>query len=267
MKRIPSLEALGMTRLEAVSYAFLVANPASTGYGVSKGIGKPTANVYRALESLERKGAVRNDRGSPPKFRAVPPAELLDQLEREFMDRRAIASTALAALEAATDRDDDADGMFALATAEQVTGRTRLMLTAARRIALVDAGPDAFDLLSDAVDDARSRRVRVLVRVRGPAQAGHPDTIAVAAGDAAGEGAIRAVMDAREALIARLDADAATAREAVWTRSPLFVRTLHDALATELFYTRIERGLSEGLSVDELEGFYEECRRLRSPAD
>ncbi len=262
MKRIPSLEALGLTRLEALAYSYLVANPATTGYKVSKGIGKPTANVYRALESLERKGAVRNDRASPPLFRAVPPAELLDQLEREFMDRREIASQALESLSAGADIDDD--GMFALVTAQQVLGRARILLTAARRLALVDAEPNVFVQLTDTIDDARAHGVRVVVRVRGSVDADHTDTTVDAAPGADTAGALRIAADAREALLATIVADGTGVRDAIWTRSSLFARTLHEALATDAFYGQVERGLADGLSVDELEGFFERCRRIRS---
>jgi HTH-type transcriptional regulator, sugar sensing transcriptional regulator len=262
MKRIPSLEALGLTRLESLAYSYLVANPATTGYRVSKGIGKPTANVYRALESLERKGAVRNDHASPPLFRAVPPAELLDQLEREFMDRREIASQALESLTVGTDTDDD--GMFALATADQVLGRARILLTAARRLALVDAAPEAFAQLTDTIDDARARGVRLVVRVRGPVDTTHTDTMVDTAPGAQAAGALRLVADAREALLATITAEGTGARDAIWTRSSLFARTLHEALATDLFYGQVERGLEDGLSVDELEGFFERCRHIRS---
>ncbi len=263
MKRIPSLEALGLTRLEALAYTYLVANPGTTGYGVSRGIGKPTANVYRALESLERKGAVRNDRASPPLYRAVPPGELFDQLEREFMDRREIAARALAALAVQPDADDD--GMFALTTAEQVMGRLRILLTAARRFALVDGAPEILESLEDAVGDARARGTRVVILARGAARVPHGDTFEDRSAGGERPGALRAVADAREALIARLSPDGG-ARDALWTRSALFARTLHDAVANDVFYVLVEQGLREGLSVEELEGAFDGCRALRALA-
>lgn len=263
MKPIPSLEALGLTRLEALVYAYLVAHPSTTGYKVSKGIGKPTANVYRALESLERKGAVTNDRASPPLFLAVAPDELLDQLEREFMDRRQIAAQALASVAAEPDTDDD--GIFPVRTTDQVTGRARMFLTAARRVVLVDAMPPMLGLLADAVDDARSRRVRVIVLARGASESAHDDTIVDEDARRRTAGALRIAADAREALIATVTPDA-SARDGIWTRSPLVARTLHDAIANDMFFVLVEQGLRDGLSVDELEGAFERCRALRALA-
>jgi sugar-specific transcriptional regulator TrmB len=265
MKTIPSLESLGLTRLESLAYAFLVAHPASTGYKVSKGIGKPTANVYRALESLDRKGAVTNDRASPPLFRAVAPDQLLDQLEREFMDRREIAARTLASLEVAPEAGDD-DGVFALKTADQVAGRARVLLMAARRVAMIDAPGAVLAPLADTVDDARNRGVRVITLLRGADAGDHADTVPMAASGADGAAPFRVVADGREALIATVATDRATLRDGLWTRSALVARTLHDAIANEVFFVLVEDGLRGGLSVDELEGAFERCRMMRALA-
>jgi len=263
MKPIPSLEALGLTQLEALAYAYLVANPATTGYRVSKGIGKPTANVYRALEGLERKGAVTNDRASPPLFRAVAPDELFDQLEREFMDRREIAARALASL--AVESDVDEDGVFTLKTVDQVMGRTRVMLAAARRMVVLDAPPDVQAEFKAAIADARARGARVFVIARGAAgDTKHTDTIVDTTVSASEMPALRIVLDAREALIATVAPATNAVRDAVWTRNDLFVRTLHDAIANDAFFILVEQGLRDGLSVDELEGAYERCRAIRA---
>ncbi|HEX5131352.1 MAG TPA: helix-turn-helix domain-containing protein [Candidatus Krumholzibacteria bacterium] len=258
MRSIPSLEALGLTRLETLAYVFLVANPGATGYRVSKGTGKPTANVYRALESLERKGAVTRDRASPPLYRAVPPAELLDRLEVEFMDRREIAARALSAIEPGADPDDD--GIYVLKRVEQVTGRARILLSAARRIALLEATPGLIATVDDAIDDARARGVRVLVLSRGSGAGNHADTLI---GDVASGGLLRMTVDGREAIIAALSA-AGEVREAWWTRSAVVAATLHDAVANAGFFLQVERGLREGLSVDDVEAAFERCRELRT---
>lgn len=261
MKHIPSLEALGLTRLEALAYAYLVAHPAATGYKVSKGIGKPTANVYRALEGLERKGAVRNNRDTPPLFHAVAPDELLDQLEQDFMDRREIAAQALRALEPLESADADDDGVFTLKSAEQVVGRARVMLSAVRRVALLDLPAPLASSLQDAVADARARGARVTVLAH-DAPAKHRDTIVVHGDDAR---VLRLAVDGRYVLLASLTADGGV-RDAIGSRNPLLARSLHDALATDAFYARVAQGVRDGLSVDEVEEAFERCRELRTPA-
>jgi sugar-specific transcriptional regulator TrmB len=256
-----SLESLGLTQMESLAYAYLVANPASTGYRIARGIGKPTANVYRALESLERKGAVVHDRSATPSFRAIAPDDLLTRLERDFLERKALASRELAAL-----RPDEGDErLYTLASPSQVIARARTILASARRLVMLEA-PDAMaETLAQEIRDARSRGVRTVTRMRGatPADSHADDFVEAGAPQPGSKPALRMVADAREALLASLSPDGSRVRDAVWTRSDFFARTLHDALTSELLYRRIERGLSDGLSVDEVEGAFELCRELR----
>ena len=239
MKSARALEALGLTQMEALAYTYLVANPSSTGYRVARGIGKPTANVYRALESLERKGAVIHDRSATPSFRALSPGDLLTRFEHEFRERRTLAERELAAL-----RPDEGDERFyALSALEPVLARVRLMLASARRLVWLDAPAEIAVLLAPEIQRERARGVRVVVESPAPV--------------------LRVVADAREALLAALSADNTRVRDAVWTRSTLFARTMHEALASNLLYAKIAAGLTDGLSVDEIEGAFEACRELR----
>jgi sugar-specific transcriptional regulator TrmB len=250
-----ALESLGLGHIEALSYAYLAGNPPSTGYRVARGIGKPTANVYRALEALERKGLVAHDRGTPPSYRALPPDDMLALLEREFMERKAVAARELATLR----READDEKFYALKTPEQVSSRAHVLLAAARKIALVEGPVAMIDGLGAAVDDARSRGVRVLILTDGTMAAPHADAI----GDPHRRIAtIRMAADAREALIAALP-DGNRVREAVWTRSTLFARMLHDALVCEIFYGLIERSLEDGVSAEEVETAFDRCRKIR----
>lgn len=250
-----ALESLGLGHIEALSYAYLAGNPPSTGYRVARGIGKPTANVYRALEALERKGLVSHDRGTPPSYRALPPGDMLALLEREFMERKAVAARELADLR----RESDDEKFYALKSREQVSSRAHVLLAAARKIALIE-GPVAWvESLGAAVDDARSRGVRVLIRTDGTMATPHADAI----GDPHRRiTTIRMAADAREALIAALP-DEDRVREAVWTRSTLLARMLHDALVCEIFYGLIERSLEDGVSAEEVETAFDRCRKIR----
>lgn len=250
-----ALESLGLGHIEALSYAYLAGSPSSTGYRVARGIGKPTANVYRALEALERKGLVVHDRGTPPAYRALPPDDMLALLEREFMQRKALAARELADFR----RESDDEKFYALKSREQVLSRAHVLLAAVRKIALLEAPVAVIDSLAGPVDDARSRGVRVLVLTDGAAAAPHADVT----GDTHRRiTTIRMAADAREALIADLPDDSRV-REAVWTRSALFARMLHDALVSEIFYGLIERSLEDGVSAEEVETAFDRCRKIR----
>ena len=253
------LEALGLTPIEALAYAYLVAAPSVTGYRVARGIGKPTANVYRALEGLERKGAVTRDRSPVPLFRAVSPDELLNRLEQEFSRRRSAAARELASLHA----DESDERFYTVTDPDQLAGRARLMLAAARRVVLIDGPADVVDALHESVRDARDRGVRVVVIARGKATDAHPDTRSDTVARRGERPPLRMVADAREALMGLLSADGTRARDAMWTRSRLFATTLHEALTTECFYLQVGRDAIDGLSADEVERSYERCREIR----
>src|SRR5215468_10366506 len=110
---IDALTRLGFTALEAEVYTFLLGEPGATGYRIAQGIGKPVANTYKALESLQRKGAILVEDDESRRFRAVPAEELLLGLERDFAQTRAQAARALARL--GTDEASD-DRVYQLAT-------------------------------------------------------------------------------------------------------------------------------------------------------
>ena len=253
-----SLESLGLTQIEALAYTWLVANPSSTGYRVARGIGKPTANVYRALESLGRKGAVLQDRAATPSFRALAPDDLLARLEHEFMQRKHTAAQKLAKLQP----DEGDERIYALNSPEQVMTRARVMLASARRLVLVDAMTSLAGALESEMAEARSRRVRVIARARQGAP-DHQDTFPATRLAPGTRPSMRMVADAREVLLAAFDPDETRTLEAYWTRSTFLARSLHDALAAELCCARVEAMMADGLSVDEVETLFEEWRATR----
>lgn len=264
-----SLESLGLTQMEALAYAYLVINPSSTGYRVARGIGKPTANVYRALESLGRKGAVLQDRATTPSFRALSPDDLLARLEHDFMQRKGAAAEKLASLQP----DEGDERIYALNSPDQVLTRARIVLASSRRLVLVDASVALLATLHREIGETRTRGVRLLVRARAlpafrenatsPALPAHHDTFEDVPPSPGTLPSLRMVSDAREVLLAAFDPEEARTREAFWTRSSFLARSMHDALAAELCGARIEAMTAEGLSVDEVEAVIEEWREAR----
>jgi sugar-specific transcriptional regulator TrmB len=201
--------------------------------------------VYGALESLGRKGAVLQDRGATPSFRALAPDDLLARLEHDFMKRKNAAAAKLASLQP----DPGDERIYALNSPEQVMTRARVMLASARKLVLIDVATTIAKELDETIAEARSRRVRVLTRdsVRSPGILP----------------SLRMVCDAREVLLAAFDHDEVRTREAIWTRSSFLARSLHDALAAEICCARVEAMMADGLNVDEVEAVFEEWRDAR----
>src|SRR5690349_17339697 len=113
---LDSLVSLGFTPLEAEVYVCLVEDSPATGYRIAQTVGRPVAGVYKTIESLANKGSVVLDEGESRQCRAVPPAELLARLEREFLAEKSRAAAGLAKLKP----PPDDDRVYQLRTVAQV---------------------------------------------------------------------------------------------------------------------------------------------------
>src|SRR5262249_17569266 len=143
---VEPISLLGFTELEATVYAYLVQHSPATGYRVAHAVGKPIANTYKAIESLQRKGAVLVDGTANRLCRAVPPDEVLEQVERTFRQRHGEASRVLSRLPLA----GEDHGVYSITARSQVVDRCRAMLARARALALVDLFPAP---LAEVLDD------------------------------------------------------------------------------------------------------------------
>lgn len=83
-KVLEALSQLGLNQLEAEIYRFLISENPASGYRVSQGISKPTANVYKALESLLKKGAVLQVDQRKKIYSPVEPEKLFARIEKQF---------------------------------------------------------------------------------------------------------------------------------------------------------------------------------------
>jgi predicted transcriptional regulator len=234
---IEALRGLGFTEIEALVYVFLLQNEPSTGYRVSHEIGKPTANTYKAIVSLEQRGAVQVDDGENRLVRAVPPEELLGQMERRFRDQRESAAQALADIR----RDAADDRVYALKSAAQVLERARSMLAEARGIVLADCFPRVFDALRDDLAAAAARGVAVTVKVYAEVQAPGVEVILQPGARRTFERwpgqQLSLVVDAEEHLLALFTDDLERVHQAVWSRSTFLSCLHHNHLAMEHLVT------------------------------
>src|SRR4051812_7356647 len=162
---IEALTALGFTGLEAEVYTALLREAPTTAYRVAHTLGKPAANVYKAVVSLEHKGAVIVDDGESRVCRAVAPDELLARLARTFSDQRERAARALARV-----RDTSADDrVYQMRSRDQVFERARQMLDRATQVAVLDVFPEPLETLRPDLERALARGVEVAVKLYAPA--------------------------------------------------------------------------------------------------
>jgi sugar-specific transcriptional regulator TrmB len=224
---ITLLTSLGLNQLEAKVYIFLLTNQPQTGYSVGKGLGKPTANVYKALSVLASKGAVIEAEGKTRLYRAVPAEIFLQQLESAFAQNTALAKTQLASLSAAN-KDD---GIYHLASIPAVIEQARHMLDQCQTVAIVDAFPNTLTLVLPHIQAAIDRGVQVLVQIYEPMEiAGARVVVADSSEEilSAWQGQqLNLVTDAETCLLALFNQPMTHIFQAVWSESLYLAFIVH----------------------------------------
>ena len=247
------LSTLGFTELEAAVYTFLVESPPATAYRVAQGIGKPVANTYKAVESLQQKGAVLVDETGTRLCRAVPPAELLATLEKTFDARREAAALALGRLRPA--KSDD--GVFTLTTAAQVYERCGQMLERAAEVVLLDAFPAVVERLRPALEAAAARGLTVTVQAYSPTELQGAEVVVPRTADLVLERWpgqwLCLLADGAEYLFAFLDRDGEKVHQAIWSASAFLAWVQHSYLADSLRANLLEGLFADGAAKEEIE--------------
>lgn len=248
-----SLVKLGFTELEAEVYTTLLQKSGMTGYGVAQSIGKQAANIYKAIESLQNKGAIIVDEGANRLCRAVPAEELLSRLEREFLESKRAAADSLAKIQN-TDIDDR---VYQLRSSEQVFERCRKMLLDCRQIALLDIFPLPFNELRKDIDDCVKRGVEVLIKVYEPVEIEGAKVFLDSFNQTVmsrwqGQW-LNAVIDAREHLLAYLTLDGKDVYQAVWSSSAYLSCVYHSSIGSELVLTDLLRRIAQGIATKDLQ--------------
>jgi sugar-specific transcriptional regulator TrmB len=264
---IAELRSLGLSVLEGTVYLHLLRHPRSTGYRVAQELGKPAANVYAALESLRRKGALVVDTAAGNRvFRALPADGLRRVFEERFHERTRRLADVLALWQGA----GDDGGIYQLAEPEQVYAQAQAMLARARSVVIADLFPGPLARLAQGLEKAAARGVPVAAQVYAPASLRGVETVMSHRGRKVIERWpgqwLSLVTDGSEYLVALLSADGEAVEHSTWTKSPHLAWTSHSALSGDLIATRLIAALEQGETVEALRSLARRLqRRLRSP--
>jgi HTH-type transcriptional regulator, sugar sensing transcriptional regulator len=250
---IDALLPLGFTDLESSVYVFLLQSGPATGYRVSQGTGKPIANTYKALATLQAKGAVWPEEGGASRFRAVPARELLARIQHDFTGRRKRAADALAGLARPEPPDEQ---IYRLSTPAQVYDRCRAILRKAKRIALIDVFPLPLAELRGDIAACARRGVSVGVQVYEPADIARAEVAVNFRADAVRarwkDQWVNIVADSAEYVVALLAADGAAVKHATWSTNAFLAHTFLSGLAAEIFASELHDAVARNAGRAEL---------------
>ena len=249
---IEELEYLGFTQLESEVYTFLLGANASTGYAISQAIAKPAANVYKAITTLENKGAVYVEEGSSRLCTAVSSDELLNALHTTFMNQKNRAERFLKQIE--TSEPDDK--VYRLKNIEQVYEKCRVLLSQANDIVLIDGFLPALQPLLEDIMQVHDRGVKV-------ASHSYEDDVVPATrvfhnpkGKQVREKWkgqwLNLIVDGSNFIMAYFSADLAKVPQAVWSRSDYISGVYYSALQAELQLSELKSTLLKADSLKEV---------------
>ena len=243
---------MGLNALEAEVYTHLLKASPLTGYAVAKALGKPAANVYKAIETLSDKGAVLVDEGGSRLCRAVPAKQFLARLERDFSRHRKDAEAVLSRFPAPA---EDAR-IYHLQSRTQVIEHCRRLLAEARREVHIDIYPEPLADLRNEIAGAAQRGVQVVIKTYAPAEIPgveiliEPDPTFVL--DRWPVQWVNVAIDHSRFTLALLTADGEDVVQAIWSASPYVSYIHHGRLACELAYTALKVAFERGASHEEL---------------
>ncbi len=249
-KSIGPLVGLGLNALEARCYEALIAGGRATGYELARRTGKPAANVYKAVASLARKGAVAVRSGRTREFDPIPPAEFLGSVERRHA---ALVEQALGELESVATSPDPSQ-LWAIESVDAAFERARSMLRAAKKIAVIDAFPAALERIAPDLRKAARRGVKVWAQAYRAIDLDVTSLVVASESDVVlehwkGE-QMNLVVDGREVLLCLMTAELKKVVEAFWSNAHYLACMHHAGFLREHVFHQARAALAAGRSSD-----------------
>ncbi|TQV88327.1 TrmB family transcriptional regulator [Aliikangiella coralliicola] len=240
------LTQIGFTQLESETYLFLLINGSNTGYSIAKGIGKPVANVYKAVESLSRKGAIESSVAESKQCTAVPWEQFLSIQQKSFINKIETLSECLKQLPL----QQQDEKVYQLNNTENVIAQSIRIIDESEEILLADIEPDAMEWLQDSLEKAAHRGVDVRVKVYTPINLKGVKITLRQQGEQIYQKtqdiAYSLCADGKESIIALVTSDKKRIIQAFRTQSALMNMSIYNGLLYGLILTELKIQLPKG---------------------
>jgi len=156
---VQALVALGFSLNESRAYAALLQESPATGYEVGVRAQIPRSAVYGVLRRLVKAGAARSIAGSPERFAAAPPAEVIAVLRKRFDASTESLEEAMRTLDVNPPTPD----AFTVRGYERVLEEAERLVRGATKQLVVSGWPRELKVLAAELKRAHKRGVYVVV--------------------------------------------------------------------------------------------------------
>ena len=254
---ISKLVKIGLSRLESEVYITLIKESPLTGYRIAQILNKAAANTYKALESLEKKGAViAEETPTMKQYCAVPVKEYLEQLENSFKNDRKFIEESLREISYSV----SGDKIYVLQTYDQVLERCSKMLESAEHSVIVDAFPDMLKKIATQLISAGKNGVNIvnayepieLDNCRVIIKSNAAKVLQLWSGDW-----MNIAVDGKEYLITAVDKDG-TFQYAIWSNSPYLSFFVFNGFRYEMLFSALSAKIPEKSRSELINKAYED---------
>ena len=234
------LREMGLSDLEANVYIWLLENNRSTGYKIAMQTGKPIANTYKALKSLEKKGAVVCDRSSNKTyFDTIPVEEFLNKIENEFLRQKKKIINEVQKL----DVQQESIGIYELRSEALVYEKAIGMINSAENTLLIDCFPAPMKSIKEHLMRKRTGNVSIYVKNYSGENIDNVNQIKAANTelpytDLDGQWLI-VLKDTTESLVAFFNKDGTELNHCVWIKDPFISFVLFNGSTHEFNFTEV----------------------------
>ena len=234
------LRDLGLNELEANIYIWLLENKRSTGYKIAGQIGKPVANTYKALKSLQNKGAVMSDSSSGTiYFDTIPIEEFLNKIENEFKTKREQIVDEVKKLEV----QQEPTGIYELQSKELVFEKVNSMIKSAQNTLLIDGFPAPMKIIKQYLSADRPKDINIYVKNYSGDDIDNVHQLKANFDDLPiselnGQWLV-VLKDTKESLIAFFNKDGSELIHCIWTKDPFISFVLFNGSLYEFNFTEV----------------------------
>ena len=233
------LLSAGLNDLEADVYLCLLDEDLLTGYKIGKLLGKPTANVYKAIDSLARKGALMIEDKQQGLCKAVPAVDFFTAAEAAMQRRTKEAQKAFTR----AGKESYDENTYQLKSVDLTLEKCKKLVLNSKKIVVIDAFPLPLQVLMPTIQKAIARGVEVYLQVYEPLELAGAHIILPSSFPVVLEywnsQQLNLVADGKEYVLALFNQDLTETYQATWSRNLYLSCMLHKGFSNEFTITQI----------------------------